>query len=265
MAATYKHIKKNGEVGRTVTIGDDNLIWVARGIVGEGGLTVSKDTASAMLWAMVNRMLLSNITWCSAFGCSEEEEANDRELEYWEMWRAFSQPINPRWDGIVGNEYGSKKDKCRPGGLYYGTKFCSDAVLERRETMRELTWEDIPQGVKTWIREFQYGLLFPPDAFATETTKSRISNWSAAWLKQNVGTKEAPVMKPITEVFPWGLKLGGEWFFEDPWLVGGHVEVDSDPGGHSILMPLEGGWITPLALAGILGLSGYLLYRYISG
>lgn len=241
MVATYR------SKYREFQIDDDNLIWVARGLIGEGGEGISKDAASAMMWAMANRLLLTNVTL----------PGTESAPEYWELWRMFSQPINPRWDGLPGNEPGTQKDFCAPGGKWYGTKFCTEKLLERREKYSTMDWDGIPPNVILWVRQFQHGLLFPPDAFAAKTNRSRISNWSAKWLKKDVDG----VLTPIYEVFPWGLQLDGEWFFEDPYLKSGVVTVDSDPDGYSPTAPRSSlGYITvgsllALAAAGI----GYLI------
>lgn len=245
MVATYR------SKYREFKIEDDNLIWVARGLVGEGGEGISQAAASAMLWAMANRLLLTNITYPGAA----------RQPEYWELWRMFSQPVNPRWDGMPGNEAGSDKEFCAPGGKWYGSKFCTEGLLERRRKISALTWDEIPPNIIQWVRKFQYGLLFPPDEFATKTTRPRISNWSAKWLKKEVDGQ----LKPIYEVYSWGLQLDGEWFFEDEYLKAGSVSVDSDPDGFSPTAPRSSaGYIT---IGGLLAIAaaalGYFLGKHI--
>lgn len=244
MVATYRSKYREFEIS------DSNLIWIARGLIGEGGEGISQDAASAMLWAMANRLLLTNIKYPNT----------NRPPEYWELWRMFSQPINPRWDGLPGNEPGTQKDFCAPGGKWHGTKFCAEKLLERREYYSNASWDQIPPNVIQWVRKFQYGLLFPPDAFATRTNRPRISNWAAKWLKKEQGG----VLKPIYDVYPWGLQLDGEWFFEDDYLKSGSVSVDSDPDGFSPTAPRSAmGYVTIGSLLAIsAAAAGYFIGKH---
>lgn len=244
MVATYRSNY------REFQISDSNLIWIARGLIGEGGEGISKDAASAMMWAMANRLLLTNIKYPDS----------DRQPEYWELWRMFSQPINPRWDGLPGNEPGTQKEFCAPGGKWYGTKFCEEKLLERRAEYSAKDWDEIPPNVILWVRQFQYGLLFPPDAFVLQTNRSRISNWAAKWLKKKVDG----VLRPIYEVHPHGLQLDGEWFFEDDYLRKGAVEVDSDYDGFTPTAPRSAaGYITVGSLLALsAAAAGYFIGKY---
>lgn len=241
MVATYKSPHREFEIS------DHNLIWVARGILGESGFGVSEAGASGMMWAMANRILLTNIKY----------PGTKRQPEYWEMWREFSQPINPQWDGIPGNEPGDEKDFCAPGGKWAGTKFCSQDKLDRRKKYSSLTWDEIPPQVVKWVRQFQHGLLFPPDEFSTKTNRSRISNWSAKSLRSRA-YKGGPLV-PIYEKYHWGIQLDGEWMFEDTYLKKGFSSVQSDPDGFSPTAPRSSlGYVT-LGAAGV-AITAYAVY-----
>lgn len=234
MVATYKFEK----TGRTYQLTGEDMLWAARMIVGEAGRGADKDDASAMLWAMMNRFMQYG-NW----------------YDYTELLRKFSQPINPIW-------YRDGK-RCRPGGKYHGTKFCAENLLKRREEVSSLTGDEIPINIKTWVREFANGVLLMPVAW-TRTTKPRINNWGAHWLKQE--NKQGQLV-PIPELYPWGVRIGGEWFFEDPGTPGGVVTVESDngplptwPTGFATM-----GSLSALLVGGALGGLGYLAFKHFSG
>lgn len=193
---------------RELVIRDSDLIWVARMLVGEGGYKLDEEEAAAALWAMANRYLL------------HPKQKNWK--NFTALLRAFSQPINPLWDGILDNQSGM--DKCDPSSKWYGSKHCSASSLKRRERMRTITWEEIPLRVRNWVVEFQNGVLFPPDQLGG-LRKARISNWGANWLKKS---RDGEVM-PLPEWAPHGIDFGGNWFFEDANLIDGYVDVESDP------------------------------------
>ena len=210
----------------------------------------------AVLWAMANRLLLTNVKY----------PGTNRQPTYGEIWRLFSTPVNPKWDGIEGNEPGNQTEQCVPGTRRWGTEFCDPRVLERRETMRNLEWDDFPQVLRSKLIAFQAGKLFPPEEFATKTSRSRVSNWARKDLKQQ-RNGEGPYI-PLPELFPWGFALGGEWFFEDDYLRKGSVQVDTDynadltrPEGGSILLPLA----ATLVVGGALGLVGQAIYQMLTG
>lgn len=225
---------------RELVIKDSDLIWVARMLVGEGGRGIEQDEASAALWSMANRFLLH------------------RKQESWptfvSLLKAFSQPINPKWDGKAGNEPGN--DFCAPGGKWEGSKFCTPDKLRRRESISSLTWEEIPAGVRRWVVEFQNGTLFPPDEIA-RLDRPRISNWAAKWLKK----KRDGELKTLDRVYPWGVDFGGNWFFEDDGLLSGYVDVVSDHLSPSVKLevPMALKVITGAAVAG----AGYFGTKYV--
>jgi len=250
MVAKYIGPPIKGNVNpRIVTIKDSDLLTIARGLIGEGGFKIDEATASAMMWALMNRIMLTNARY----------PGTTRPYEYREMWELFSQPINTRWDGIEGNEPANLSDFCVPGGKWENSKFCSVDRLERRANISSMSWDDIPTNVVKWVRQFQAGILFPPDEFATKTNRSRISNWSATTLKTDKGV-------PIPEEYSWGFKLGGEWFFEDSYLRKGEVIVESDPEGFTPASPegfIQLGIAGGLVLTGAVGVASYMLAKYV--
>lgn len=207
---------------RSLSIDDDDLLTIAKGVVGEGGEGVSETTAASYLWAIMNRCLLY-----SGSGIS-----------YVEMWKAFSQPINPKWrrDGLF----------CQPGGKGYGKESCSEERLARRDRIAAMDWSDIPASVTRWVLDFQAGYLpMPTHVWGTQ----RMTNWAAV----SAGTPEK---------FPWGMEIGDEWFFEDRNTRSGTVSVE--PGERQAIPPspygIVGKVVAGVAIAALAGI-GWLLMK----
>lgn len=174
---------------RETIIDDNTALWMCRMCVGEGGYKCSKDKASAMLWAMMNRWNL----WPGRkkFG------------SLLQLIRAFSQPINPRWQagGDLALKY-KDKDAGSPARLKRRAAICSLTLKEMEKKA--------PQIVEA-VKEFQNGTLFPPDIL-TELTMPRISNWAS--------------LPSTPRKNPQGLDIDGDWFFEDKTLIPGFVKVE---------------------------------------
>lgn len=120
---------------------------------------------------------------------------------YASMWQAFSQPINPIWrrDG----------SKCRIGGAYHGKPECSSDRLLRRDKMASIEWDKLPDVITDTLLTFANGYLMPP--VVNLQKKTRISNWAS--------------YAGVEKKFPWGIDIGGEWFFEDKNLLAGDITV----------------------------------------
>ena len=170
---------------RECQISDDDKIWLARMCLGEGGKKCSRDKASAMLWAVMNRWHL----W----------DRRKRYTDYVALARAFSQPINPRW--LPGGDLAKK---------WAGTRFASPARFARRLWVCHRPWDKIPETIRVAVSDFQAGELFPPDALH-RLNRARITNWAS--------------LKSTPEKFPWGLDIDGDWFFEDVGIRDGVVLV----------------------------------------
>ena len=217
------------------SLDDEDMLWAARMIVGEGGEGAKLPVIQSYLWAMANRWHLFGGSWPT----------------FTALVRAFSQPINPIWarDGSM----------CRAGGKYHGTKFCDEDKLRRRERVTRMPWDDVPIHIRTAVRQFAAGQLAPPDEWAS-VRKGRISNWGAKWLKNKAGV-------PLPEREPQGLLIADEWFFEDRSLRAGEVRVEgglgplpTGPQGVSTL-----GALTVLLLSGAAGVGGWLLWKKLGG
>lgn len=180
MTAIYKSSR------RECTIGDETALWMARMCVGEGGKKCSRGKASAMLWALMHRWHL----W----------DRKGRYPTYQALMRAFSQPINPRWQ--AGGDLAEK---------WKGSMFASPARLLRRKRISSLKWEKIAPHIRAAVEDFQKGILFPPDNITT-ISRARITNWAS--------------LKKTPKKFPWGLDIDGDWFFEDDGILDGIVRIE---------------------------------------
>jgi hypothetical protein len=126
-------------------------LWLKRMVVGEGGHRCSRQKASALLWAIVNRWFL----WPGARFYPT----------FISLLRAFSQPINPRW--MRGGDLAKK---------YFGRNAAAKSRLDRRARICSCT--KFRYSVDKAVEDFAAGKLFPPEAL-TEIERSRISNWAS--------------------------------------------------------------------------------------
>lgn len=173
---------------KTLTLSHEDMTWAARGIYREGGDHPDTNVMSAYLWAIMRRCLLK-----------------PSRMTYGQMWRAFSQPINPMWrrGGLF----------CGIGGKYAGTEACSERRLQRRARIVDMSWLTLPVCIRDAVVAFAIGELPKPETGLEHRT--RISNWASY---------------PGVEIkYPWGVEIGKEWFFEDKKLRPGDVEVQHEP------------------------------------
>lgn len=168
------------------TLDDDTVLWAARMCVGEGGKKCSRGKASAMLWSLMHRWQL----W----------DKKQRYPSYLSLMRAFSQPINPRWQ--AGGDLAEK---------WKGTVFASPARLLRRARISSLKWGEIAPHIRKAVEDFRDGLLFPPDVLTT-ISRARITNWAS--------------LSKTPKKYPHGVNIDGDWFFEDNGILDGIVRVE---------------------------------------
>jgi hypothetical protein len=194
MTSKYRYIGTGNE--RSLVISDVDALWAMRMCVGEGGHSCTVEKASAMLWAMAYRYLL--------------KPARFWRKPFYKLLRSFSQPINPAWmaGGRFVMRYLSNPIK------WHRTK---EAVSLKRQNRRayycSLKLSDIPTQIKITVIAFKAGKLSVPFIFHT-VTKQRISNWAS--------------LQSTPELYPWGLDINGDWFFEDEKLLPGSIEVVND-------------------------------------
>lgn len=171
----------------SLVLSESDQLWAARGILGEGGIDPTEEVMSAYLWAIARRCLVAT-----------------KKTGYGAMWRAFSQPINPKWraDG----------EFCRIGGKGYGTDACSPQRTARRQRIATTKWDDIPGNIRDAVERFSRGELPKPlTELALPNGRNRLNNWAS--------------YAGVRQRFPWGVEIDGEWFLEDRPMRDGDVTV----------------------------------------
>jgi len=184
---TMKAIYKGPD--KEFSVDEETYLWLCRMCVGEGGYKCSRQKATAMMLSMANRYLL----W----------PGRKHYKTFVEMLRAFSQPINPRWqrNGDLAKKYIKKH------GL---TGACHPNRLNRREQICNLGIGNIPELILDVSNDFQIGTLEMPPII-NNIKKRRISNWASY---PGVDTSN-----------PQGININGDWFFEDRNLNKGEIEI----------------------------------------
>lgn len=130
MAAIYR----GPERGYTLDYAD--VLWLARGLVGEGGENISRTTAAWHAWSWLERLLL---------------DTRFRSWSYGKMVENHSQALSPLWLDPDSAKCKQFPDDCK------GTR------LARRERMRSLSESQL-RGYGVWqlAEEFQAGTLDCP-------------------------------------------------------------------------------------------------------
>lgn len=168
--AIYKSVYRELD---TSVIGYEGELWLMRMCVGEGGKSCTREHAVALLWTLTSRFLLHK--WRDAWSD-----------DFVTFVRAFSQPVNPRWQ--AGGDLANKNVTKKSG---------SPEALKRREWVCSLGMDSIPSQIVTAVIDFVIGKLERPDFFAT--------NWAA----------ETDNLK---KSHPDGVYVGGNWFIVDDAL-----------------------------------------------
>lgn len=129
IANTESIIFGSGELGQIVAgskryqLTWEDLLWAAKMLIGEcGDNNAATVEGAAVLWCMASRWTVGS--WST----------------YKTLILQYSQPINPRWrrDGEL----------CAPGGRYSGRTECRPEILDRRQALANLTWDDIATDIK---------------------------------------------------------------------------------------------------------------------
>lgn len=112
--------------GTSYQLTGDDVLWVARSVLYEGG------SVPATLWTLTQRYMGTARRTYPTFA---------------EFVQAFSQPVNPI--------YVRTGSRCRRGGAAYGTYWCSEVLLAKRDLARHSSWADLeakdPEGVEAVI------------------------------------------------------------------------------------------------------------------
>jgi hypothetical protein len=116
----------------------DDLLWTARMLEGECGLTQGAGVhGAAVMWCMASRLIVAR-----------------GYRTYKDLILAYSQPINPKWrrDG----------EFCRPGGRHYGTDRCDIRALDTRDRLKDKRWEEFPDAIQENVYRWATGLVENP-------------------------------------------------------------------------------------------------------
>lgn len=212
MAAIYRGPK------RGYTLDDTDVLWLARGLVGEGGENISRRTAAAHAWSWMERLHLVNAVW-SQTGWS-----------YAALVKAHSQALSDLW-------LDQNSDRCQQ----YPDK-CTAASIARRERIRSLTRAQLEAyGVWQMAVEFQEGTLERPYS-------EPMYDFAACSLTRRQGRPCAGTEFDGQCFLPYSCLKSGE----RAAVIDGTVDVEVNPFG----VPKKlGGWLwIPVLLgAGYLG------------
>lgn len=113
---------------------EEDLIWLARAVHGEGG-----DPAT-VIWALASRWVFLRLY-----------QGLDAYPTFTSFIRAYSQPVNPRW--LRGGAF------CQPGGRGHGTAACSTTRTRRRARIQAMPLDQIPYDDAAPVVEFFRGRL----------------------------------------------------------------------------------------------------------
>lgn len=165
----------------------ESRLWLMRMCVGEGGEECTREHCSALLHSLLNRYLLHK--WREAW-----------KKNFIGFVRAFSQPINPRWQtgGDLANQHVNKKSG-------------SPAALRRRKRICSLSIDKIPGVIEDAVIDFIHGALELPEII-TRLERPRISNWAAT-------------TRHLKKSYPQGVEIGDNWFLEDDQLEEGDIVI----------------------------------------
>lgn len=129
MSVVYRGYKKGYELS------DTDVLWLARGFVGEFEGHQTRRNASVHFWCWLDRFLFVNGTWMKTG------------MEFWDFLRSHSQAINPIW--MIPGEKKCAKSSKGP---------CSPEAIDRRHRICGLQPEDMKKAYG-WALEAQAGTL----------------------------------------------------------------------------------------------------------
>jgi len=118
---------------KSYTLTDDDVLWLAKALAGEGGYGkhLGRAEASALAWTMFLRFFRWGNKWRS----------------FKSLIRKFSQPTNPAWLNPNGAKCKANPDHCTP------------ARIARRKEIQGWTWDQIPMSARMYATMFAEGGL----------------------------------------------------------------------------------------------------------
>jgi len=144
--------------GFSYQLTDDDVLWAARMIVGEGG---DERDAPAVLWTMAQ--LFTPQGKQSKWGNPNKWGSSFRELI-----QRYSQPINPRWTVPVGSRVTGEMMRGETSLCSRAPDRCTERYLARRRRFQSLHWNEIPQGLRDVATAWATGTLPNPVPRAVE-------------------------------------------------------------------------------------------------
>ncbi len=142
--------------GYSYQLTDDDILWVARSLEGEGGPR-ERDPA-AILWTYTQRMVWRN-------------QRGNPESSFARMVQLHSQPINPRWFRSAPNSLCWKKPDA-----------CSDRKEAMRRRRRSMRWDQIPLELRQIVERWATGNLPNPVPRSVDFANGPVT---AAFIRRN--------------------------------------------------------------------------------
>jgi hypothetical protein len=135
----------HGPEDKTYRLTDNDLLWLARALVGEVGASGWSDRdkqrgGAAVIWALAQNFML-------VIGAGNRRP---RFSTFTNIVRAYCQPVNPAWMDPNGAKCQSHPDACTP------------ARLNRRRQISSMSWNSIPPEVRDLVTQFKQGSLDNP-------------------------------------------------------------------------------------------------------
>lgn len=189
--------------GHSYQITDEDVLWMARAVAGEGG--DARDHL-AIPWTYAQRFALLYPRFTSLAT----------------LIRNHSQPVNPRW--ARGGEF------CGPGGRYVGDERCSEARLAARDRAAARTLADIPTAIRYIVTQWAKGWTSNPVPRAVDFADP---TQTAAFVRGNPGAEYVArygnhyLSTAASRAWPWRYVTMGisPWLFLGVGLVGGGLAI----------------------------------------
>ena len=124
-----------GTTGSRFVMTDEDRLWLGRALVGETGGR-DRRAAAAVAWSMRNRWV--------------QKQARAGWPTFTALLRAYSQPINPKWESLTSS------------GCVRSPSMCTEDMLARRASIRSLSWSGIPPLVQQVVEDLATGRLENP-------------------------------------------------------------------------------------------------------
>lgn len=132
----------------TLPLTDEDFVWLARSVYGEGG------EPATVIWALASRWVyLTQFAGVRSYP------------SFASFIRAYSAPVNPRL--LAGGAL------CRPGGRLAGSDHCNARAYRHRARIQAMPLRDLPDRVTLPVLQFFRGQL--PNAYpgVTDFRRSR--------------------------------------------------------------------------------------------